>query len=171
MSELIKSRDSSGKYKARHGMYGTKLYHIWNGLTGRCLNPNNKDYPNYGGRGITVCEEWKKPENFFGWAFLNGYNVNLTLDRIDTDKGYSPDNCRWVTNNEQQRNKRNNRIIEYDGESHCIAEWAEITGISKDTIESRLRYGWSPEEILTIQPSYKNSKYRSNRGMEQESKG
>ena len=61
----LKPKDERGRYKARHGMYGTKLYHIWNGMCGRCLNPNNKDYKDYGGRGITICEEWRMPENFF----------------------------------------------------------------------------------------------------------
>ena len=167
----LKPRCASGRFVSRHGMYGTKLYHIWNGFSGRCLNPNNKDYSNYGGRGITVCDEWRKPENFFGWAFLNGYSADLTLDRIDTNKGYSPENCRWVTGAEQQRNKRNNRIIEYNGETHCVAEWAEITGISGGTISSRLRYGWTPEEILTIKPSHKNAKIRRNQSMEQEGEG
>ena len=154
-----KNRDiNTGQFKARHGMYGTKLYHIWNGLSGRCLNPNNKDYDNYGGRGITVCDEWRKPENFFGWAFLNGYNVDLTLDRIDCNKGYSPDNCRWITSEGQQRNKRNNVYLEYNGERHCISEWAEITGINKNTIFSRIRRGWSIKNTLTVNASHKNSR-------------
>ena len=166
MTEL-KPRDSRGKYKSRHGMYGTRLYHIWNGLSGRCLNPNNKDYANYGGRGITVCDKWRKPENFFEWAIHNGYNADLTLDRIDVNKGYSPENCRWITGAEQQRNRRNNRIIELNGEFHCVAEWAEITRIPKQTITSRLRYGWTPEEILTIKPSHRNrQKHGSNQSME-----
>lgn len=160
MSEALKPRGESGRYVCRHGMYGTRLYHIWNGLSGRCLNEKNKDYPNYGGRGITVCDEWRNPGNFLNWAFLSGYNVGLTLDRIDVNKGYSPDNCRWVTPARQQRNKRNNRLIEYNNEIHCVAEWAEITGISRRTIESRLRYGWTPYEILTIKPSHKNNIHR-----------
>lgn len=166
----LKPRDERGKYKARHGMYGMRLYHIWNGMSGRCLNQKNKDYKNYGGRRITMCKEWRTPENFFGWAFLNGYNVDLSLDRIDTNKGYSPDNCRWISLAQQQRNKRNNRLITYSGETHCVAEWAEIKGISKSTIVSRLRGGWTPEEIFTIPPSHKNSRYKSNRSMESENK-
>lgn len=161
MIDKLKPKDSRGRFKARHGMYGTKLYHIWNGLTGRCLNQNNKDYQDYGGRGITVCDEWRTPEIFFGWALSNGYNTDLSLDRIDVNKGYSPDNCRWITMSEQQRNKRNNRFIEYNGETHCISEWAIITGMSKSTIASRLRYGWTPEEIFTIKPSHRNSRLRS----------
>ena len=149
--------------RGRHGMRGTKLYHIWVGLSGRCLNPKNKDYKYYGGRGITVCDEWRKPENFFGWAFLNGYSVDLSIDRIDTNKGYYPDNCRWVTQTEQQRNKRNNRLIEYNGETHCVAEWAEITGMAKQTIDYRLKSGWTPEEIITIKPTRWNTNIRRTR--------
>lgn len=142
-------------------MYGTKLYRIWNGMRNRCLNPKNKDYVNYGGRGIDICQEWNEPKKFFGWAFLNGYSVDMSLDRINNNKGYSPDNCRWVLLKEQQRN---NHIIEYDGESHCIAEWAEITGIKKQTILSRLRHGWVIKDVLSIKPSYKNKGRRYNNG-------
>lgn len=126
-------------------------------MCGRCNNPNNKDYPDYGGRGITVCEEWRKPENFFGWAFLNGYSVDLTLDRIDVNGNYCPENCRWITADVQQRNRRNNRILEYNGEKHCIAEWSEITGINAYTIWSRIHYGWSVEDALTVTPSRSNT--------------
>ena len=130
-------------------MYGTRLYHVWNGMMGRCGNPNNKDFSIYGGRGITVCDEWKTPDIFFDWALKNGYGENLTLDRIDTNGGYSPSNCRWVTNLEQQRNKRNNKMLSFNGETHCVAEWSEITGIDKRTINSRLILGWSIERALT----------------------
>lgn len=93
-NKVISIRDTKGRYTKKHGMYGTRLYHIWNGLRGRCLNPNNKDYNNYGGRGITVCKEWDNAESFFKWALSSGYNDNLTLDRINTNKGYCPSNCR-----------------------------------------------------------------------------
>lgn len=160
MSDL-KLKGSDGRFRARHGMYGTRLYHIWNGLSGRCLNPNNKNYADYGGRGITVCDEWRKPENFFRWALLSGYDANLTLDRIDVNGGYCPENCRWITNAEQQRNRRNNRMIEYNGEIHCASEWAEITGIAVHTILSRLKYGWPLEHVLTIPPSRSNTRIKN----------
>lgn len=159
------NRTDDGRFGIKHGLYGTRLYHIWNGMMGRCCNPNNKDYESYGGRGITVFNDWKNSENFFGWALNNGYNNELTLDRIDTNNGYCPDNCRWISKEAQQRNKRNNRIIEYNGQKRCVAEWSEITGISKSTIVSRLRHGWTAKETLTIKPSHKNSLHRS---MEQE---
>ena len=152
---MKRERDNKGRFITTHGMYGTRLYHIWNGLRERCLNPNNKDYENYGGRGITICKEWDKSENFFQWALQNGYKDNLTLDRIDTNKGYFPNNCRWITSNEQQRNKRNNRILEFNGEKHCNAEWCEITGIKRGTIVSRLKHNWDIEKILTKNPNKK----------------
>lgn len=156
-TKLKPCRKDDGTFAKKHGMYGTRLYHIWNGLNGRCNNPNNKDYANYGGRGISVCDEWREAQNFFDWAIDNGYSHELSLDRINTNGDYCPNNCRWITVNEQQRNKRNNRIIEYNGKKHCIAEWAELTGIPKQTIVSRLRYGWDVKDVLTIKPSYRNS--------------
>lgn len=148
-------RDNRGKFEKSHGLYGTRIYHIWNGMMGRCLNPNNKDYKDYGGRGITVCEEWKTPGAFFDWALQNGFREDLTIDRIDVDKGYEPSNCRFVSNSTQQRNRRNNRVVEYAGQSHCIAEWAEITGINRRTIRSRLEMGWTPARALTETPTHK----------------
>ena len=136
--------------KTTHGMYGTRLYRIWRGINDRCRNPKAPSYNLYGGRGITVCPEWRTPQNFFDWAFDNGYSDNLTIDRIDCDKGYSPDNCRWITSDEQQRNKRNNVNITYKGETRCLAEWARITGIGEWDIKKRLRNGWSVEEALTV---------------------
>lgn len=154
MDELKPCRNANGTYAKKHGMYGTRLYHIWNGLMGRCNNANNKDYKNYGGRGISVYEKWKVPNEFFEWALSNGYTDGLSLDRIDVNGDYSPDNCRWISMKKQQRNKRNNRVIEFNGEAHCIAEWAEIVGIPRQTIISRLRHGWTPVEIFTIPPSH-----------------
>lgn len=148
MDKLKPCRDNFGRFKTKHGMYGTRLYHIWNGFTGRCFNPKNKDYENYGGRGITVCEDWKNPTSFFDWAISNGYSDTFTLDRKDTNGPYSPENCRWITSAQQQRNRRNNHKISYNGEEHCLAEWAEITGMPSKTILSRIRRGWDIADAL-----------------------
>lgn len=97
-----------------HGMAGTRLHHCWKNMKQRCYNPNRERYKNYGARGITVCDEWLLFENFKCWAINSGYSDNLTLDRIDPDKNYSPENCRWVSYSENHNlmmdfNKENSR--------------------------------------------------------------
>lgn len=90
----------------KHGMTHDRLYQIWCDMKQRCYNPKVREYKNYGGRGITVCDEWMNSAAFFEWAKANGYSEKLTIDRIDNDKGYSPDNCRWSTAKEQRHNQR-----------------------------------------------------------------
>ena len=133
-----------------HNMSRTRNYRIWVSMRQRCNNPRNTYYKNYGERGIAVCDEWTKYEPFKEWSFSNGYADDLTLDRIDNEEGYSPDNCRWVSRSEQMRNTRNNHRIEWGGETHTMVEWAEITGLPVYVIRNRLIYGWSIEDALTI---------------------
>lgn len=93
-----------------HYKTDTRLYKIWGGIKTRCLNPNCTTYNYYGGRGIVMCDEWKNNfQAFYDWAMLNGYQDNLELDRIDNDKNYSPDNCRWVTHKENCNNRRTSK--------------------------------------------------------------
>ena len=134
----------------KHGWYGTRLYSAWRRMIDRCENPNFPQYPNYGGRGIKVCDEWRKsPEKFCEWAMANGYADNLSIDRIDFNGDYEPSNCRWITMDEQQTNKRNNVRITYNGKTQCIAEWARELGVSQGNLYSRIRLGWTnPQEIL-----------------------
>ena len=136
--------------KTTHGGKGTRLYGIWAHMKNRCLSKTSRDYKDYGGRGITVCAEWANSfEAFRDWALANGYRDGLTIDRKDTDGNYCPENCRWATQKEQQNNRRNNHIISFNGETHTLAQWAELTGIKFSTLYMRLRRGWSAELALT----------------------
>lgn len=133
-----------------HGEYRSRLYQIHTAMKQRCLNPNNKYYYNYGGRGIKIYDEWLKYENFRDWAIKNGYEDGLSIDRIDNNKNYEPSNCRWATVMEQSNNKRNNVYLTYNGETHTESEWSRILDISREMIRGRIRRGWSVEETLTI---------------------
>jgi hypothetical protein len=115
----------------------------------RCTNPKTKRFKSYGGRGITVCDEWRNSfKTFYEWAMANGYSDNLTIDRIDVNGNYCPGNCRWITCAEQNSNKSDNVILEAHGQKHTVSEWAKITGINMDTIYSRLRRGYSATDAL-----------------------
>jgi hypothetical protein len=133
--------------KLRHGMTGTKLYDSWKGMRARCSNPSHISYKNYGGRGISVCNEWQDFENFY--ADMGDRPEGATLERIDNDKGYSKDNCKWASWSENNRNRRSIRIVELDGVSKSVVEWAEVTGLKIQTICSRLNKGWTAERTLT----------------------
>lgn len=132
----------------KHGMSQERIYNIWNGMMGRCYNQKAKFYNDYGGRGIYVCDEWYDVNNFVEWALVNGYNKKLTIDRIDVNGNYEPDNCRWITNKEQQNNKRNNVFIEYQGETKTLQQWSEILEINHTVIRNRLKRGWSLDRLF-----------------------
>lgn len=134
--------------KTTHGCSNTRMYSIWESMKQRCHNPKNHAYPRYGGRGIHVCAEWGAFDNFKRWAEMNGYQDDLTLDRIDNDLGYSPSNCRWITMKEQQSNRRNNRFMTLDGITMTLQQWSESTGISADVICSRIKNGWSVDRAI-----------------------
>lgn len=125
---------------SKHGMYKTRIYKTWGNMNARCYCKNSLRFDSYGGRGITVCDEWKNSfEAFYDWAMANGYADDLTIDRIDVNGNYEPENCRWVSNLEQQNNRRNNVLIEYGCESHTIAEWERILGIKKGNLHHMLK--------------------------------
>lgn len=128
---------------------GTRLHRIWKGMIARTTYKSQAAYKNYGGRGISVCDEWCNSfEAFRNWAMVNGYSDDLTIDRIDTDGNYCPDNCRWVEWGVQNSNQRSNVVIELNGVRHTAAQWADIMGISRDCIYKRVRRGKSVDEIL-----------------------
>lgn len=137
----------AGNYK--HGLRHKRIYNIWRSMRQRCSNPKCINYKNYGGKGVSVCSEWEDVSKFAEWAYSNGYSENMTIDRINVNGDYTPDNCRWVTQKIQQNNRSNNRIIECRGKKHTLSEWAEITHISRCTIHARIKkLGWSVEKSL-----------------------
>lgn len=124
----------------------TRLYGIWQGIKRRCLNPNYHHFSDYGGRGVGICDSWLEFENFKKWALQNGYTDDLTIERKDNEKGYSPENCVWADRVDQNNNTRRNHFVEYLGGLYTIAELSRICGISQNTLLYRIRRGWSVED-------------------------
>ena len=143
-----------------HGLSKTRAYRILYGIIRRCYCSKHKAYPRYGGRGIAICDEWRNgPEIFCRWAFENGYKDNLTIDRIDNDGDYCPENCRWITYKEQANHRRNNHLVTCKGETRTLAEWETAAGILPKKIGERLRRGWSEEEAIYT-PAGQKRKWR-----------
>lgn len=132
-----------------HGMSDTGLYEAWSHMKQRCLNPNDRNYHNYGGRGIAVCDEWMAFDPFKEWSLKNGYSPSLSLDRIDNDKGYYPENCRWADRKTQTNNRRNTIYITAYGKTLPCAEWARKTGIPTNTLRGRIMSGWTSEDAVS----------------------
>lgn len=135
-----------------HGESRRRLYRIWGAMRKRCLNQNDGQWHNYGGRGIAVCDEWSAYEPFKDWSLGNGYLDHLTLDRRNSDGNYEPTNYRWTTQREQNRNTRRNHLVNVNGESMCVADAAERHHQIASRVRARLRIGWSTEESLGIVP-------------------
>lgn len=130
------------KRNYKHGESNSRLYGIWSGMKERCNNPNLPDYKNYGGRGISVCPEWEDDFlKFKTWAIEDSYSDELTIDRIDVDKGYSPNNCRWIPLSLQARNKTNTWYVELEGLKKTAKEWCEILGTNYQSAHTRKRAG------------------------------
>ena len=133
-----------------HRMTNTRLYGIWTGMKGRCKGTCGKSRKYYHDKGITVCEEWANSfEAFYKWSMENGYNDSLTIDRIDPNGNYSPENCRWATYTQQGNNKSNSKRYFHNGEWKTATEWAVEVGINKATFINRLHSGMSFEEAIT----------------------
>lgn len=134
-----------------HGQTKTRLYRIWFNMKCRCHKETAPDFHRYGGRGITVCDEWRNGfQPFYDWAMANGYRDDLSIDRIDSNGNYCPENCRWEDSKTQNNNTRRNHYVTYNGETLTISQWAERCGISRNTLHSRItKYGWSVERALT----------------------
>lgn len=147
-------KDAAQK-RAKPYSHRERLYVLWMGMRQRCSNPNNSSYAWYGGKGVTVCDEWENNYlSFKKWALETGYDESLprgmqTIERKNVGKGYSPDNCEWKTIQQQQRNKGNTKLFEYNGESHTVVEWSEILGLKHGTLHSRvLGRGWGIKEAI-----------------------
>ena len=146
-----------------HHQTNSRLFEIWEGMRERCTREKHSHYADYGGMGIKICEEWNEFIPFYNWAMDNGYNDNLSIDRINPDGQYEPNNCRWVSMKEQQNNKRSNRFIEYNGENLTLSQWAERLGIGKTTLKERLNNGWSVEKAFTEPIRLRTKGYRPSR--------
>lgn len=142
------------KKNITHGKNRTSIYTRWQQMMDRCYNPNNNNYKDYGGRGITVDEPWHVFENFYK-DMGEPTTPKHSLDRIDNNKGYNKNNCRWATNKVQTNNTRRNHIIEFNGQRKTLAQWSELTGLDSSAIRRRLKLNWSIQDTLTI-PSNKN---------------
>lgn len=142
-------RDLLVQRRRSHGESDTRLYHTWMSMRGRVRRPNGPMFYRYGGRGVKVCPEWEKFENFRDWAFANGYSETLTIDRIDNDGDYCPDNCRWADSRQQARNRSTNIVGVIGGREACLSEHAAAHGIDFDTARQRIKkLGWSFERAV-----------------------
>lgn len=135
----------------KHGLTNHRLYHIWCCMKNRCYNVNYLEFKYWGGKGVSICDEWKNNfENFYNWAIDNGYKDNLSIDRIDGNKNYCPENCRWATAKEQANNQRNNKLIFYKNQTKTLAEWCNFFGVKYSLVRDRIyRYNWSFEKAIT----------------------
>ena len=142
-------RERASESHTKHGKRHTRLYNIWSNMKGRCHTKSCSFYEKYGGRGITVCDEWSNSfDSFWTWAMANGYRDDLTIDRIDNDGNYCPENCRWVTPKENARNRPCTVTITVDGITKTRSEWAEFIGMKPETLRSAIRRGHDPEEYI-----------------------
>lgn len=136
----------------------SRLYRIWKGMLARCYNKSHHKYAIYGARGIKVYDAWKTSYVLFrDWAYVSGYKDNLSIDRIDVNKGYYPENCRWADNITQANNTSRNRWITANGECHTLAQWSRIINLNHTSIISRIKRGWSEVEAVTIPRGGKRS--------------
>lgn len=131
-----------------HGQSNTRIYNIWAGMKDRCLSSNNPTFKHYGGRGIKICDAWLNFEPFYKWALQNGYHDNLSIERINNNGNYEPNNCEWATQKKQSNNTRRSKFIEFNGQKKTIKEWAEHLDIKYLLLYKRLSRGWSIEKAF-----------------------
>ena len=151
-------------YRSKKAKNHPRLYQIYRDMKARCKYESNDNYYLYGGRGIKVCDEWKNFDAFCDWALEHGYDETApfgkcTIDRIDSNGDYSPDNCRFIDAVEQANNRRNNHYITFQGKTQTIAQWERERGFRVGTISNRLKYGWSEEEAISLPILGKGERY------------
>lgn len=154
MTQEVKTRRTR-KQQTMHGGTHTRLYGVWKSMRGRCYYESSDNYYLYGGRGIKICDEWEDFENFRDWAMTNGYDPyaeygECTIDRIDPNGDYCPENCRFVSMKVQANNKNNNLSISYNGEDLTLAQFSRLIDMDPRTVKYRLDHGMTPEEIVNI---------------------
>ena len=145
----------------KHGLSKNPLFYTWYRMVQRCHNPNHPAYPKYGAIGRTVCDEWRNdPQAFINWSESHGYKEGLSIDRIDNEKGYSPDNCRWADRIIQQNNTCRNHWITVNGETHTVSQWARMKGVRRYVILKRLKMGWSESEAVNTPLSKRHQHFK-----------
>lgn len=156
---IKRNAETGAQYAKKHGLRYTRIYTIWSGMIDRCYRKSHKKYNDYGGRGISVCNEWRySVEEFYNWAINNGYNDNLSIDRINNNGNYEPNNCRWATVDEQQNNRRYNRMYTLNNKTQTLKQWANEYKINYNTLISRIdEFNWDFEKALTT-PVKQNKK-------------
>lgn len=154
------------QFLTRHGETHTRLYDIWVGMRQRCSDSKNIGYHRYGGRGITVCAEWQSYETFRDWALNNGYQDNLSLDRINNDGNYEPSNCRWATQRQQCNNTSKTRFVTAFGETKTVSEWLQDSRcvVPRHAIHKRITIGWTAEDALILPLNFTRRRKNGNDG-------
>lgn len=157
-SNKIISCGCAKKNPKKHGLSYNPIYAVWRAMKNRCYSPKNKEYKNYGGRGISVCMEWlSNPQLFIDWCLQNGYKEGLELDRAKNSGNYEPGNCRFVTSLVNNNNTRKNVLLSLNGKTQSVAIWARELKIEYDTLKNRIDLGWSDEKALTTPVNMKFS--------------
>lgn len=148
------NKETAKKNQTKHGFHGTNIYNVWRNMKARCFNPNKPGYKYYGGRGIVVCDDWKNNfMSFYNWAICNGYEDDLTIERIDVNGNYEPENCRWATRKDQANNTTRNHKVTYNGKTQTLSQWANEYGLNCITLLTRIEeLNWPIEKALTTKP-------------------
>ena len=144
------------KERSRHNMKNTRIYNIWHSIKQRCFYKKSISFPSYGGRGITMCNEWLDFINFKDWALSSGYADNLSIDRKEVNGNYEPSNCRWFTSIQQANNRRNSNPITFNGKTLSLKEWSRIYNIKTPTLKNRLNNNWPLKKVFLLPVNHAN---------------